>query len=347
MCRLLVGFVPWLLACLVLGQSRTWTTTDGRKAEGELFEVVGDEIGVRISGQEYRFPLSRFMPADRSFVQQWQARPRCKLCSKTLGTRTMEAGGKTYHTACFRCLVCKKVFKGGDKFRRDQWGMLAHVDHFSFVATCGSCGRMFAKKEARREQILGDGRVTCLPCLVNAVHDEKTLGLVNERVKESLIKLGIGKPQGRVTLLLVDKRKLDVEAKRIHAGGNLKGLTLTKFRTVTKGNASNTTFEHRVMVLFGLPHVECEAVLAHEYMHVWLNERFIEGSKDTVEGFCNLASAALLNKEMSKLSSILMNNMRNNPSPVYGGGYRKMEGRLGQMGWPRLLADMRARGKKK
>ena len=71
MCRLLVGFVPWLLACSVLGQSRTWTTTDGRKAEGELFEVVGDEIGVRISGQEYRFPLSRFIPADRSFVQQW------------------------------------------------------------------------------------------------------------------------------------------------------------------------------------------------------------------------------------------------------------------------------------
>ena len=347
MCRLPVGLVFGLLVCSVSGESRTWTTTDGRKAEGELFEVVGDEVGLVISGQEYRFPLSRFTPADRAFVRQWQTKPRCKLCSKPLGTRTMEAGGKTYHTSCFRCLVCKKVFKGGDKFRRDQWGMLAHVNHFPFVATCDSCGRMFVKREARREQILSDGRVACLDCLRNPILDEKTLAIVNVRVKELLGTLGIGKFKGKIKLLLVDKPKLDAEAKRIHAGGNLKGLTLTKFRTVTKGNTSNTTFEHRIMVLFGLPHVECEAVLAHEYMHIWLNERFIEESPNVVEGFCNLGSAALLKTETSKLSSILMNNMLNNPSPVYGEGYRQMAKRLTKMGWPRLLADMSAKGKLK
>ncbi len=335
------------LVCSVWSEPRTWTTTDGRKAEGELFEVVGDEIGLLIGRQEFRFPLSRFIPADHSFVRQWQSKPRCHLCHNPLGTRTMEAGGRTYHTSCFRCLVCKKVFKGGDKFRRDQWGMLAHVEHFSFVATCGSCGRMFRKRDARPQQVLRDGRIACLSCLGNAVLDEATLGLVNDRVKESLSKCGIEKPDGKITLFIVDKTKLDIEAKRIHAGGNLKGLTLTKFRTVTKGDVSNTTFEHRIMVLFGLPHVECEAVLAHEYMHVWLNERFIEGSLGTIEGFCNLGSAALLKLETSKLSSILMNNMLNNPNPVYGDGYRKMASRLNQIGWSRLLGEMRARAKKK
>ena len=345
--RLAVGFILFFLKFSVLGELRVWTTTDGRKAEGELFEVVGEQVGLRIGGKEFRFPLQRFIAADRSYVDLWKAKPRCVLCSDLLGSRSMKAGGKSYHTSCFRCLVCKKVFKGGDQFRRDQWGMLAHVEHFPFVATCGSCGRMFLKREAKKGQIFSDGRVSCLTCLAHAVQNEETLSLVNDRVKQRLGKLGVDVPSGKVTLLLVDKRQLDIEAKRIHAGGNLKGLTLTKFRTVTKNGLSNTTFEHRIMVLHGLPHVECQAVLSHEYMHVWLNERFIEDSQDTVEGFCNLGSAAILEMETSKLSSILMENMLNNPSPVYGGGYRKMSDRLEKLGWPRLLAELRSKSRKK
>ena len=51
--------------------------------------------------------------------------------------------------------------------------------------------------------------------------------------------------------------------------------------------------------------------------------------------------------ETSKLSSILMENMLNNPSPVYGGGYRKMSDRLEKLGWPRLLAELRSKSRKK
>ena len=35
-------------------------------------------------------------------------------------------------------------------------------------------------------------------------------------------------------------------------------------------------FDHTIYVLYGLPYIECESVLAHEFAHVWLNERFIE-----------------------------------------------------------------------
>tara|TARA_Y100000588_G_C14259968_1_gene927171 strand:+ start:960 stop:2003 length:1044 start_codon:yes stop_codon:yes gene_type:complete len=347
MLQLLLGFILVALPYVALAELRTWTTTDGRKAQGEIFEMEAGQIGLRISNREYRFSLSRFIERDQVYARKWQSQPRCKLCSKALGTRTMEAGGKTYHTACFKCLVCKKVFKGGDKFRRDQWGMLAHVDHFSHVATCGSCGRMFAKREARKEQILDSNRFACLNCLSDAVLVEKTLDLVNERVKKALAKIGIDKPKGKITLVLVDKPTLDQEAKRIRASGNLKGLTLTKFRTVTKDNVSKTTFEHRILVLHGLPHTECEAVLAHEHMHVWLNELFVEAPSDVVEGFCNLGASHLLKIETNKLSSILLDNMQKSTSQIYGEGYRKMAVRLSQLGWPRLLAEMRSRGRRK
>ncbi len=345
--RLLLGFIIGALPYVALAELRTWTTTDGRKAQGEIFEIEGDQIGLRIANREYRFSLSRFINGDQAYARKWQSQPHCELCSKALGTLTMEAGGKTYHTACFRCLACKKVFRGGDKFRRDQWGMLAHVDHFSFVATCGSCGRMFAKREAKKEQILDSNRFACLSCLSNAVLDEKVLGLVNERVKKALSQIGIVKPEGKITLVLVDKPTLDEEAKRIRASGKLKGLTLTKYRTVTKGNVSNTTFEHRILVLYGLPHTECEAVLAHERMHVWLNELFVEAPPAVVEGFCNLGASNLLKIETNKLSSILLDNMQKSSSPTYGEGYRKMSEKLSRLGWPRLLAEMRSKGKRK
>ena len=37
-----------------------------------------------------------------------------------------------------------------------------------------------------------------------------------------------------------------------------------------------------------MPHIECASVLAHEYAHIWLNERFIEDSPPVVEGFLQL-----------------------------------------------------------
>jgi len=350
--------MPRLLTLLLVGaflvgtataQMRVWTTSDGRRAQGELFEVAGEEIGLRIRGREYRFPLSRFSAADQTYVREWLRSPRCELCARALGkSKTMKAGDKTYHTGCFRCLVCRNVFKPGESFRRDKWGMLVHVNHYAQAASCDSCSKIFARRGARREQFLPDGRAVCLTCLGDGVYQDQALKEVNARVKAALTGVGIDEPKGKITLALVDKSTLEKEGKRIRiTGGNLKGLTLTKFRTTTRGSVSNTTFEHRIMVLYGLPYVECQAVLAHEYLHVWLNERFVDASPAEVEGFCNLGSHLMLQKESGKLSSVLMQNMKESTSPIYGGGYRRMVQLLARRGWPRLLADMAAKAKRK
>lgn len=336
------SFFLLLVSCAgPLLESRVWTTTSGGRSEGELFEVVGDRIGLRIRGRDYHFSISRFTPADQAYVKQWMKVPRCAACSGTLGTRSTKAGKASYHTSCFRCMVCRKNFGPGNRFRKDGWGGMVHVEHFSHTGLCGTCSRIFPKQNASKEQFFADGRMSCMPCLKDGIFKLDLLKEVDDRVWKSLMEVGFVKPKGKIILELVDQKTLLREAAKINASGNLRGLTLTKYRVVKGGKNPGTTFDHRIYVLYGLPYVECISVLAHEHVHVWLNERFIDASPPVIEGFCNLASLTVLQKEKSKLSSILLENMNNSTSPVYGAGYRKMRQRLAQVGWPALLAELK------
>lgn len=218
---------------------------------------------------------------------------------------------------------------------------MVHVEHFSQTGLCGTCSRIFPKRNAIKEQFFADGRMTCGPCLRDGIFKLDLLKEVEKRIWPTLMQVGFAKPKGKITLQLVDRTTLLREAAKISASGNLRGLTLTKYKVVKGGKNPGTTFEHRIFVLSGLPYVECVSVLAHEHIHIWLNERFIESTPPIVEGFCNLASSLVLQKEKSKLSSILLENMDKSSSPVYGAGYRMMKQKLAQAGWPALLNELK------
>ena len=49
--------------------ARMWTTVEGRTQSGELFEVDGEEVGIKIKGREYRFLINRFIPSDRQYIR--------------------------------------------------------------------------------------------------------------------------------------------------------------------------------------------------------------------------------------------------------------------------------------
>ena len=67
------------------GWSRVWTTHTGSKSEGELFEVLGDRIGLLIKGREYHFSLSRFIQADQDYVRRWKMTPALSILFKNIG----------------------------------------------------------------------------------------------------------------------------------------------------------------------------------------------------------------------------------------------------------------------
>ena len=82
------------------------------------------------------------------------------------------------------------------------------------------------------------------------------------RVWQTLKRIGISKPVGKLSIRLVDRGLLNQEALKINARGNLRGLTLTKYKIVKGGSNPGTTFDHRIYILYGLPYIECESVLA-------------------------------------------------------------------------------------
>ena len=99
--------------------------------------------------------------------------------------------------------------------------------------------------------------------------------------------------------------------------------------------------EYQIYILDRLPTIEFEAVLAHEYLHVWLYNNNINLPPAQREGFCNLASAYLYEQNGSKLSQIHLNSMNTNSDPNYGEGYRKMKILLEKKGWKSLLQTLR------
>ena len=320
--------------------------TDGRRALAELASVEGDQIFLRFGPRERRYSLKTFSAADHEYVRDWLTKKRCGACNQPLTTRSKKAGKQSYHVACFQCIACNKSFSGGDRFSFDQWGNFAHAQHLPLTFDCGSCSRFFSRRSASRDQTYPDGRVACRVCRDDAVLNSDQLKSIRNEVFVLLESVGIAQPKGSIELKLVSKRELDNEAKRIHVGVNLKGLTVSQLRKVTFKGETTVTFSHVIYVLFGLPKSEVRSVLAHETMHVWLNESEVDAPADVIEGFCNLGSDHVLHQDPSRLAWILIDNMKTNPNPAYGGGYRKMIARLGQIGWPRMLTEMKARAKK-
>ena len=344
--------IPYILSLILLisfvrVDARIWTTVDGRTQTGELFEVEGEEVGIKIKGREYRFLINRFILSDRQYIREWSKVSRCHRCSKPIGNfRVKEAGSYKFHESCFKCLVCNKGFKGGEKLKRDEWGGMVHANHFHQAEMCDTCSRIISLAELTPQQILKDGRRTCISCASDGVYEVKRMEEVRMRVWPTLAALGISLPKGNVIIRVVGKDVIDRQALKINARGNLRGLTLTTYKIVSNGKFIRTTFDHEIFILYGMPHIECASVLAHEYAHIWLNERFIEDSPPVVEGFCNLVSEAILLQEKGKLASIIRKNMKQSDSPVYGAGYRRMKQRLEVLGWTALLAEMKRKSQR-
>jgi hypothetical protein len=335
-----------LFGCILLTTSlwaRTWTTVEGSRTEGELLSVQDNQVTLRIDGREYLFPVTRFSEADRAYLLNWQREKRCMVCLKAVQGDQMKAGTEIYHPSCFTCLVCERPFMDGQAIRRDEWGGMVHGEHFRQAHSCGSCGRLISPKTIQPEQIFPDKRVSCLPCLKEAVRDVTQLQAVSRRVRVGLSELGLPPPTGPLSMKMVSQDRLNREIERAHGRGSLRGLTLTTFRTITGGPNAGTTFSHEVWVLSGLPVAECVSVLAHEYGHVWLNENYIDASPPAVEGFCNLLSMHALQKDTSKLADVLRKNLQMSDDYVYGRGFREMSKRLEKLGWPGLLRDLSTR----
>ncbi len=267
----------------------------------------------------------------------------CDICRKEITGEYMYDREGKYHKQCFlnhkapQCGVCDQPIVG--KYLKDEWGNRSHETHDGKKTTvCNYCSRIISFPTSNGGYTYSDGRLICGICKFTAVTDEQQVRVSLSRV----LKLLAAPPAGfndipkNIPLQLVDKPTLKkLGASRLPDHG--EGLTRSN---IILQNKKPVKTQYEMFLLFGMPQLEFEAVLAHELLHAWLIERNIKRSKKDTEGFCNLGSALVYKTENSRFAQILLKRLENNPDRLYGKGYRKMNDKLQQWGWQKLKTDL-------
>ena len=270
---------------------------------------------------------------------------RCTVCGKPINGVYAKDNQGVYHESCFkntrleRCVICNQPIEGDHLV--DSWGQSSHHSHQGKqVMLCDSCGRIIspASKSGFRYK---DGRVICGICNATAVTHVKIIKPILVELSKMLSSVGIGPVSPQIPVTLVDRMTL-IRESRGNDKENTRGFTKSIIRIE---NGKTLSFQHRIFILHGLPMTEFKGVLAHEMIHVWLNENRMKMSAQETEGFCNLGIFLVNEKERSDFARVLQDQMEQNGDAIYGEGYRIMKFRLDSMGWPRLIAWVKNKSK--
>ena len=128
--------------------------------------------------------------------------------------------------------------------------------------------------------------------------------------------------------ILLDKSELlQISETTYHK--NLKGFTIINKKP-------NGLDDYEIYILNNLHQIEFDAVLAHEYLHVWQNNYNIHLSEVQSEGLSNLASELIYKNYDNTFSTILNENLENNHH-IYSEGYKEMKQIKNQVGWQGLI----------
>ena len=246
-----------------------------------------------------------------------------------------------YHSNCYenhiapKCSLCLEILSG--EYLVDAWGNPFHKLHVSEGIYCSSCSRIISEGVTQGGYKLDDGRFLCSLCQSNIVQSSSQIDVSKLKVLTLLQKIGFDGIKKNIPISLVNRFSLQNLANEI-ASSNLKGFTEFSYIESSFGNFSS---EYKIYILDRLPTTEFEAVLAHEYLHVWLYNNNIDLPPTQREGFCNLASAYIYEQNGSKFSEIHLDSMDVDSDPNYGNGYREMKTHLENKGWKSLLQTVR------
>ncbi len=272
---------------------------------------------------------------------------RCAVCGKPINGVYAKDKQGVYHESCFRearlekCIICRLPIDGDHVV--DAWGQSAHPVHQGQkVMMCDSCGRIISP-ESRNGFRYKDGRLICGICKKTEVTKGTDVSSLMAELSKMLGSVGIGPVSSRIPVTLVDRTTL-IRESRGNDKENTRGFTKSIARIE---NGKTVSFQHRIYILNGLPLTEFKGVLAHEMIHVWLNESRVKMSAKETEGFCNLGIYLVNEKERSDFARVLQNQLEQDEDPVYGDGYRMMKEKLDAMGWPGLVAWVRNGAKRR
>lgn len=253
----------------------------------------------------------------------------CEYCKKFIADEYMISNSKKYHKSCFeqislKCKVCEKTLV--ETFSVDYYGNKYHSYHESEFPRCTCCSRLITKSITSGGRNYSDGRSICNICFADAIFDQGRIRGLLEKVRSKLSSMGISIPSSQISISGVSVTELKRVAEDYYSN-NVKGFCETNIITTNK---NQTIYSHRIYILNGLPAVNLESIIAHELLHVWIAQNTKrELSKSVTEGSCNYISYLYLaTQNPTVLSKQLIDEIENDPSPVYGGGFRAIKSKF-------------------
>ena len=225
------------------------------------------------------------------------------------------------------CSICLEPLN--DTFLIDTWGNKFHSKHKNNGVFCNSCSRIISQGITKGGYKYVDGRHLCSLCQLSAVKDDSTIQNSYKSVIKQINSIGMKNIPSNIPIELINLTKLN-KKKGGKSHGSLKGITHTYY------DKSNQ-LKYKIFILFGLPSIEFEAVLAHELFHIWLYKNQNPVSINFVEAFCNLGSAIIYKNNNTQIH---LQAMENETDSVYGDNYRILKNRLKKYGWEQLLKHL-------
>ena len=301
----------------------------------------------------------------------------CKFCKKSIISKYVIFKNSSYHTGCYekniqlKCDYCKKIINGeysisnNSNYHKlcykdnilekcnichlpietiyilDSWNNIYHKKHSFKLPSCESCNRLISKGTTDGGYQINGNRHICAICWDFVVMHKSEISLIYEDVRLRLNEVGILNLPKTIPITLVETKN-DLKRKSKIKHGDIHGYTKYEFETLGNSKISENFY---IYILSHLHEVDFRAVLAHELLHVYLFINDINVPMDITEGFCNLGSKIIYEKDKSKIAGLKLTNMYENKDPIYGKGFLKVDEILTTAGWEGVLEYLRRKSK--
>jgi hypothetical protein len=212
-----------------------------------------------------------------------------------------------------RCLQCGQVPRGLVTVSlHGEWTCASHP----VAGTCVFCARPHPAPAPPGWRPFSEHTLRCPTCLAGAVETQVDARRWLPSVRHEMAGLGIELAE-RVRVRIVDPATVPAAGPDPAGRRLLLGLTdLWIGPTVRVGG---------IRIVAGQPPTHFGRAVAHEIGHAWLAQRGSVRPEHAVEeGVCELFAHAWLKKQRTPLAEHLRENLRTNPDPVYGGGFRRV-----------------------
>ena len=235
-----------------------------------------------------------------------------------------------------QCAICLQPL--GLEYSIDAWGNTFHTTHEKEGLFCHSCSRIISQSVTQGGYVYSDGRHICSLCHTTAIHNDSLIDSAYQSVITQLKTVGIINIPKNIPITLVDLHILNEKARHLsHA--KLKGITHFSAKSNSKLQIDNP---YHIYILSGLPQLEFEAVLAHEFLHIWLAINSLELDNITAEGFCNLGSFLIYENDGTQFSQIHLEAMKNNTDEAYGKSFVIFQKDINDNGWKVVIQRIKS-----